>query len=256
MTSATVHPPQDQPDKASRTPAPAERSAPPDPSPVGCSDIADLLCDANASNEDIENQCLRARHAADIADRSEQEARRAQAAARTARVAHSSIQAERPQRRAPLPRQWLITFLTVGLDGLACYFAAQALAGSEDSTLVWAALFLAALAGGELALDFYRDRSVRAWQVLAGLLGAFVVVLGGSGSRSWPPSAPAALSRRWPAPGCLLRRRRVSSSSATARSVPPRRHRRGGPGGGRRPPPARPVRPRPPPGRTPLSVIT
>jgi len=178
MTSATVHAPQDQPDKASRPPTPAERSASPDPSPAGCSDIADLLCDVNASNEDIENQCLRARHAADISDRSEQEARRAQAGARTARVAHSSIQAERPQRRAPLPRQWLIAFLMVGLDGLACYFAAQALDGGEDSTLVWGALFLAALAGGEVALDFYRDRSIRAWRMLTGLLGAFVVVLG------------------------------------------------------------------------------
>lgn len=177
MTSTTLPPSQGEPREGEGRAASPER--PGDLTPLaGCRDVADLLSDVNAANEEIEDQCLRARHAADVAARSEQEARQAQAAARASRVAHASIQAERPQRRAPLPRQWFIAFLTVGLDGLACYFAAQALDGSEDSTLVWAALFLAALAGGEFALDFYRDRSVRGWRVLASLLGAFVVVLG------------------------------------------------------------------------------
>ena len=141
-------------------------------------DVAGLLCEVNESNEEVEDQCLRARQASDMADRSAQEADVARAAARAARIAHQSVQAEHPRRRAPLPRQWLIALITVGLDGLACYFAAQALDASQDSTLVWAALFLAALAGGEFALDFYRDRSVRAWRVLASILGGFIAVLG------------------------------------------------------------------------------
>ena len=45
----------------------------------------------------------------------------------------------------------------LGTDGVACYFAAQALNGSQDSTLIWTVLFLAMLAGGEIGLDFYRD---------------------------------------------------------------------------------------------------
>ena len=141
-------------------------------------DVAGLLCAVNESNEEVEDQCLRARQASDTADRSAQEADEALAAARAARIAHQSVQAEHPRRRAPLPRQWLIALITVALDGLACYFAAQALDGSQDATLVWAALFLAALAGGEFALDFYRDRSVPGWRVLASVLGSFIAVLG------------------------------------------------------------------------------
>jgi hypothetical protein len=68
--------------------------------------------------------------------------------------------------------------LTVALDGVACYFAAQALDGSQDATLVWTGLFLAVLAGGDLALDFYRDRNQRTWRALAILTGAFIALLG------------------------------------------------------------------------------
>jgi len=34
------------------------------------------------------------------------------------------------------------------------------------------------LAGGEIGLDFYRDRNLRAWRVLAWTISAFVVLLG------------------------------------------------------------------------------
>ena len=95
-----------------------------------------------------------------------------------ARIAHQTIQAERPRRRSPLPRQIALAALTVAFDGVACYFAAQALDASQDSTLVWTALFLAVLAGGEVALDFYRDRNLRAWQILAFITSAFVGLLG------------------------------------------------------------------------------
>jgi hypothetical protein len=141
-------------------------------------DAADLIRDVNASNEAVEDQCLRARQAADIAARSVRAAELSEAAVRNAAIAHRTIQAEHPRRRAPLPRQVCFALVTVVLDGVACYFAAQALDGSQDATLVWTALFLAVLAGGEVALDFYRDRNLRAWRILALLTGGFVGLLG------------------------------------------------------------------------------
>jgi hypothetical protein len=141
-------------------------------------DVAVLIRDVNASNEAVEDQCLRARQAADIAIRSACAADRDAAAAVRAEVAHQTVQAERPRRRAPLPRQVAIAIGTVALDGVACYFAAQALDGSQDSTLVWTGLFLSVLAGGEVALDFYRDRSERTWHALVILVGIFITLLG------------------------------------------------------------------------------
>ena len=64
------------------------------------------------------------------------------------------------------------------LDGVACYFAAQALDSSQDTTLVWTVLFLAILAVGEMALDYYRDRHQRAWRTVASVLAMFVGALG------------------------------------------------------------------------------
>jgi len=141
-------------------------------------DVAVLIRDVNASNEAVEDQCLRACQAADIAARSARAAELSAAAAKSATVAHRTVQAERPRRRAPLPRQVIFMVLTVALDGVACYFAAQALDGNQDTTLVWTGLFLAVLAGGEVALDFYRDRNLRVWRGLVILAGAFVALLG------------------------------------------------------------------------------
>ena len=141
-------------------------------------DVADVIRDVNASNEAIEDQCLRARQAADIAARSDQAAVEADTDARKLEVAHTTVQAERPRRRASLPRQVTFALGTVALDGVACYFAAQALGGDQESTLVWTGLFLAVLGGGEFALDYYRDRSERAWRALAILIGVFVGLLG------------------------------------------------------------------------------
>jgi len=141
-------------------------------------DVAVLIRDVNASNETVEDQCLRARQAADIAIRSACAADLAAVAAVRAEVAHRTVQAERPRRRAPLPRQVILALITAALDGLACYFAAQALDGSQDSTLVWTGLFLGVLASGEFALDFYKDRNERTWHALAILIGIFVTLLG------------------------------------------------------------------------------
>jgi hypothetical protein len=94
----------------------------------------------------------------DVAARSARAAELSAEAARNATLADRAVQAERPRRRAPLPRQVILALATLAMDGLACYFAAQGLNGSQDTTLMWTALFLAVLAGGEVALGFYRDR--------------------------------------------------------------------------------------------------
>jgi hypothetical protein len=146
--------------------------------PTPPTDPAVLIREVNASNETVEDQCLRARHAADTAGRSARAAELSARAARDAAVAHRAVQAERPRRSAPLPRQVTLALVTVALDGVACYFAAQALNGSQAATLVWTGLFLAVLAGGEVALDFYRDRNERTWHALVVLTGVFVALLG------------------------------------------------------------------------------
>ena len=76
-------------------------------------------------------------------------------------------------------------------NGVACYFAAEALDGSQDTTLVWTVLFLAILGIGEIALDFYRDRSLRAWHTVTSIT-LFVGGLGRCGSGSLRPSGTAA----------------------------------------------------------------
>lgn len=140
--------------------------------------VAGLVRALNASHGALKDLWSRIRRAADIAFRSGQAAKQAEAAAESNRIAHHIVQAERPRRQAPLPRQLLLAAVTVALDGLACYFAAQALNGSPHATLIWTALFLAVLAGGELMLDAYSDRSPRTWRLLAFMLGAFVACLG------------------------------------------------------------------------------
>jgi hypothetical protein len=141
-------------------------------------DVAGLIREFNASNERVEEQWLRARQAASTAARSAGMADLAEAAARSAIAAHRAVQAECPHRRAPLARQVAFVLGTVMLDGVGCYFAAQALGGSLFGTLAWTGLFLAVLGGGLVALDYYRDRRRRAWRALAALLGAFVAGLG------------------------------------------------------------------------------
>jgi hypothetical protein len=141
-------------------------------------DVAGLIREVNESNEAAEDLCLRARQAADTAARGQEVAGLSEATARGAKIAHQTVQAEHPERRAPLPRQLTFALATVLLDGVACYFAAQALNGSQDATLVWAGLFLAVLAGGEVALDYYKDRQQRAWRAVATVLTLFIAMLG------------------------------------------------------------------------------
>ena len=140
-------------------------------------DVAGVIRQLNESNDALEDQYVRARAAADQATRAEEAAEQAASIARQAKITHRAIQAEQ-DRHAPLPRQVMLALLTVALDGVACYFAAQALDASQDTTLVWTLLFLAALATGEVGLDLYRDHHKLAWRYLVAFLAGFVVLLG------------------------------------------------------------------------------
>lgn len=144
----------------------------------GPPDPADLCRAVNGAAEAAEDLCIRARLAADIADRSQRAAAVAAAGARLASQEHRIIQDERPRRHSPRPRQVALALATVALDGVACYFAAQALGSGQDATLVWTGLFLAILAAAEIGLDHYADRPGRTGRLLAGLLVAFVFALG------------------------------------------------------------------------------
>ena len=141
-------------------------------------DVTALIRQVNASSDAVEDLYLRARQEVDITRHSSQDAEQATDLAAAAKVTHRIIQAENPRRRAPLCRQRGYALVTVALDGVACYFAAEALDGSRDTTLVWTVLFLAILAIGEIALDFYRDRSLRAWHTVTSILILFVGGLG------------------------------------------------------------------------------
>ena len=195
--------------------------------PMPETDVAELIRSVNATNNAVEDQCLRTRRAADAAIRSARVAEDAEAAAEAARVAHQTIQAERPRRRSPLPRQVILAAWTIALDGVACYFAAQALGGSQDSTLVWTVLFLAALAGGKwpsTTIETVTSASGGPWPSPSEPSYRFSAV---SVSGSWPLSKMAAWYRRSPGLACSPWRRPGSSPWDTGHCAPPRRRRHG-----------------------------
>jgi len=141
-------------------------------------DIAEPVRDFNAANKAHEDLWTRVHQAGDAVRRSTDDREAAQLRARRARGFYLAVQAEYPHRRAPLLRQVLIAACTIGLDGVACWFAAQALGNGQTETLLWTVLFLAVLAGGEVALDYYSERGGRAWRLLVTGLVAFVAGLG------------------------------------------------------------------------------
>jgi hypothetical protein len=145
---------------------------------VSWADVLDSVREFNASNTAHEDLWTRVHQTGDAVGRAVDERDAAQRDARKARDFHQTIQAEHPHRHAPLPRQALIAGVFVGLDAVACEFAAQALGNDQDQTLLWTALFLAVLAAGEVALDHYSERGARAWRLLVTGLGAFVAGLG------------------------------------------------------------------------------
>lgn len=138
--------------------------------------VADLIRTVNASHTALADLWSRIRRAADAARRSRDVARRATETAQQASLGHQLIQAEQPGRTAPLPRQLALALVTVLLDGVACYFAAQALDGDQRDTLIWTVLFLAVLGFGEWSLDHCHD--VRFWRWIVAGLSLFVILLG------------------------------------------------------------------------------
>jgi hypothetical protein len=135
-------------------------------------DAAVLIRDVNDSNETVENQCLRARHAADVADRSARAAEELAISAQKASVAHSAVQAEHPRRSAPLPRQagFALTTITgtfVSLLGvLRFWYLVTIGAGGIVPAIVGAGLFTVAT-GGFLALGYRALRAAetpQAWR--------------------------------------------------------------------------------------------
>jgi len=136
------------------------------------------ICAFNADNEAHEDLWARTRQAADLVSHATDDAEKSDRARRAAELAYKTVQAEHPDRRAPRPRQWLMAAGALALDAVACVFAAEALGASMPETLIWAALFLAVLGSGELALDHYRETHRSAWRWIAGILSAFIVLLG------------------------------------------------------------------------------
>jgi hypothetical protein len=131
----------------------------------------------NAQNEAHADLHARTRQASDTAARMAGKAADAKTSASHAAVTYRTSQAEHPERRAPLPRQVVIAVAALGLDAVACYFAAEALGTDQLQTALWTALFLAALAAGEVALDRLADRNPHAWRRVALALLLFVIGL-------------------------------------------------------------------------------
>jgi hypothetical protein len=154
-------------------PAPMER--PGETQAAMPADIAHAVRDFNADNEAHENLWTQVHRAGDVLRQGVRDREAARHRARAARDYHLTVQAEYPHRRSPLVQQAVLAGVTVGLDAVACWFAAQALDSDRDETLLWTALFLAVLAGGELALDHFSERGGRAWRLLVAGLAVFVV---------------------------------------------------------------------------------
>jgi hypothetical protein len=131
----------------------------------------------NAQSEAHADLHARTRQASDTAARMADKATDAKVRGSRAAVIYRTSQAEHPERRAPLSRQVAIAVAALGLDAIACYFAAQALGSSRLQTTLWTALFLAALAAGEVALDRLADRNRKAWRGVAVALLLFVIGL-------------------------------------------------------------------------------
>lgn len=171
MATTPLHPPEEP--RRRVTAVPTDR-----PGHTAPADPAGVVRGFNSLNRQHEDLWTRILHAVNAARRMGQEARVAEAKAEDERLAHLAIRAEDPERHAPRPRQLTLAGITLALDAVACNFAAQALGNGQAQTLAWTALFLAVLAAGELALDFYRDRHRRLWRALAAGLGGFVAGLG------------------------------------------------------------------------------
>jgi hypothetical protein len=141
-------------------------------------DVARVVSDYNQESKANEKQYGRAKQAADSASRIAFAADQADAARDEADATYEAFRAEDPDRNAPRPRQWIIAGAALLLDGVACYFAAEALDSGQGETIAWAALFLALLGIGEVALDHFSEDHRTAWRWIAVALAGFVGLLG------------------------------------------------------------------------------
>ncbi|HWF79312.1 MAG TPA: hypothetical protein VN695_01935 [Streptosporangiaceae bacterium] len=134
--------------------------------------------DFNAEGRAHEDLWSRTRRMTDQVAQGTKAASDADSASANAELDHRATQAENPDRTAPRLRQWIVAGGTLALDGVACYFAAEALGGGQSETLVWAGLFLALLGAGEVTLDLYRDSHRVLWRWTACILVTFIMLLG------------------------------------------------------------------------------
>ena len=104
--------------------------------PPALPEVAEVVRYFNESNRAHQSLWERVRQAGDIVSRADQLHRDAVGFAGQERAAHLAVQAEHPERRAPFARQLAIAGLTVALDAVACWFAAQAVGYNQLQTLV------------------------------------------------------------------------------------------------------------------------
>lgn len=169
MTETAQRGPADQP-ASTVTAIRSEQPPPPE--------VARLVSEFNQQSKANEKLYARAKQTADAASREAAAARQADAVRDEADASYEVIQAEDPDRRASRPRQWTIAGGTLLLDGVACYFAAEALGASQQETVAWAALFLALLGIGEVALDHFSEDHRGVWRWVAAALAGFIGLLG------------------------------------------------------------------------------
>lgn len=131
----------------------------------------------NAMNEAHEYLYTLACHASDVARHAGKEALRLWALAKTERDAWRMAQLEHPERRAWLPLMAMIALILLALDSAAAYFAAEALGGDQQVTILWAALFLVILGLLEGGLSWTADRNRTVFRVIATGLVGFAVLL-------------------------------------------------------------------------------
>ena len=148
------------------------------PATRALADVTGEIVSCNKASRSHEDLWSRTRQATDQVGHAATAVKSAEAAQEEAELACRAALAENLDRQAPRTRQRLIATGALALDAVACFFAAEALGGSQRETLAWTALFLAVLGAGEVALDHYRDGYRLVWRCVAFTLGAFVCLLG------------------------------------------------------------------------------